>query len=805
METEIPSPADPVIDGDDPHRQPNDGETAVPSCKRRGGQPGKRRRGAKRQRTSNAADVAGTTDDDAIGLTDLPAEITLAILSHCSAVDVARMGMACRWAAAVVFDPPSMRQLYRRAVGASCTDDPLCMGRFGDVVDVDYFAAADPAPLNVVRLADCGRHRGDNHGRVRSTRIRSPSTLFNSTPTVSKRYAPPPVAAPRIDGDGRGGLHVICGIDSTRCRGRHGLPKDGCDDCDENGTKSIPNERGEVCNNDDDDGGGGDNGGDSGSGPTRSGAAAQTRAARKQAVVSTSACGLPTPVVPAERLARDDPCMPCGRRVGAAEIAAVMEEAGWRCGHLPPSLAEAIGPLRCMALAEAAAESAAGTRRGSAKKRGGARLVKTIRRTGLGHTSTVAWGFWREGRLVGPGLVARASCRADVGARFDARWALAWEDDMTRSDGRYRPGASAPFVQRTWRVVGARTGATVTCGDATGALGAAMTSTTDDGATVSALVGPATRAAAYGTTVVVGPGRVVRSYGSRTCETVAPVVGIDEMDACMWTSATAGRSDESGVHPSGTVRAARDVPIAGTDVAVYRGAVDAADRPHGHGAVYALDASLDRETVVYEGSWQGGVAHGWGRLFDPTLPAEAHRDARPLFVGYFCKGAPVGSGSLSPAPGCTVEAAGWWAAAEDDDVAYTPAPRGSGVVHLPCGAQLTCDWQRAGAPPVVYAVRHRDAALGRAVDAGDCVITVEALDTPRDSDLWAAAIEQTLLDRTDALCQMAPIVPHTGSRTAARWMGSALTAPSLRFRVRCGDSPDAVIAVDLASMIVSWV
>lgn len=736
-------------------------------------------------------------DGDAIGLTDLPAEIALAVLSHCSAVDVARMGMACRWAAAIVADPASMRQLYRCAVGAPCVDDPLCLGRFGDVVDVDYFAAADAAPLNVVRLADCARLDDDDGA---CARVGSQSaSVFRSATMAAEPYGPS--IGPLHTGDSSGIYDV--GRPAPRHDYHHHGDYYGDGDSIVNDKNERDDER--ACGKEEQvegvwqDRKYDDNDNDEAIAPAL---VAQTRAARKQAVVSASACGLLTPVVPAERLGRDEPCMPCGRRVGAVEIAAMMEEVGWRCGHLPPSLVEAIGPLRCLALAEAAAESTAGARRGSAKKRGGARLVKSIRRTGLGHTSIVAWGFWREGRLVGPGLVARASCRADVGARFDARWALAWEDDMTRSDGRYRPGASAPFAQRTWRVVGARAGGTVTCGDATGALGAAMTSTTDDGGTVSALVGPATRAAAYGTTVVIGPGRVVRSYGSRACETVAPVVGIDEMDACLWTPST--RSEEGAARPSGTVRAARVVPIAGTDVAVYRGAVDAADRPHGHGAVYALDASLDRETVVYEGSWQGGVAHGWGRLFDPTLPVEAHRDARPLFVGYFCKGAPVGSGSLSPAPGCIVEAAGWWAASEDDDAAYMPAPRGSGVVHLPCGAQLTCDWQRAGAPPIVYAVRHRDAALGRAVDAGDCVISVEALGVPHDCDSWAAAIEQTLLDRTDALCQMAPIVPQAGSRTAARWMGSALTAPSLRFRVRCGDSPDAVIVVDLASMVVRW-
>lgn len=773
--TPTPAPFAGAATIDDAHnQQANEATVSSTLASKRRGAPCKRRRGVKRQRAAGVLDVTGSMDDDAIGLTDLPIEIALVVLSHCSAVDVARVGMACRWAAAIVGDPASMRQLYRLAVGAPCTSDPLCLGRFGDVVDVDYFAAGDAAPLNVVRLTDCAR-LGDNSVCVCAES--PPSTMLLNSRAMAAEPCGSDIGTPD-DGDVCGNrLSCPCGDD--RNDGSSGCALDKAKDEGEE-ARHGGDDRAIVC-----------------------AVAAQLRAARKQAVVSASACGLLTPVVPAERLSRNDPCLPCGRRVGAAEIASIMEEAGWRCGHLPPSLVKAIGPLRCLALAEAAAESAAGTRRGSVKKRGGARLVKTIRRTGLGHTSTVAWGFWREGRLVGPGLVARASCRADVGARFDARWALAWDDDMTRSDGRYRPGASAPFAQRTWRVVGARTGGTVTCGDAAGALGAAMVSTTDDGGTVSALVGPAARAAAYGTTVVIGPGRVVRSYGSRACETVAPVVGIDEMDACLWTPSA--RSEHDGAaRPTGTVRAARVVPIPGTDVAVYRGAVDAADRPHGHGAVYALDTLLDRETVVYEGSWQGGVAHGWGRLFDPTLPIEAHRDAHPLFVGYFCKGAPVGSGSLSPAPGCIVEAAGWWAASEDDDAAYTPAPRGSGVVHLPCGAQLTCDWQRAATPPIVYAVRHRDAALGRAVDAGDCVISVEALDVPRDSDAWAAAIEQTLHDRTDALCLMAPIVPQTGSRTTAQWMGRALTASSLRFRVRCGDSPDAVIVVDLASMVVPW-
>ncbi|AJF96825.1 F-box domain protein [Pandoravirus inopinatum] len=115
----------------------------------------KRSRSTKKRRTVARTETpTGASDIDTVDLFSLPVEIVLCVLSHCAAVDVARVGLTCRWAAAVVADPVSMAALYRRAVGPLCTN-PLCMGRFGDVVDDDYFAAADPAPLNVVRLADC--------------------------------------------------------------------------------------------------------------------------------------------------------------------------------------------------------------------------------------------------------------------------------------------------------------------------------------------------------------------------------------------------------------------------------------------------------------------------------------------------------------------------------------------------------------------------------------------------------------------------------------------------------------------------
>lgn len=797
-------------------------ESARPVAKRRAdvGDATKRARAAKKRRRTKSA-------GDAVDLFSLPVEIVLCVLSHCTAVDVARVGLTCRWAAAIAADPVSMAALHRRAVGPPCAN-PLCMGRFGDAVDDDYFAAADPAPLNVVRLVevttasrddadrwdddldartwpDAGEGEGGGGGEGDATTAR----VLAQNPTVEKEEM-------ANGGSDRG--HCDDDDDPREFDALY-------DDC--------AYDRGIV---DDIDDGGGDGDGDLladdharvtanvGGRPMQD--ASARRLALKQAVVSGSAHGLPTCVVPAEGLRRRDPRTPCGRYVGPVEIGAAIDEPVWCCGRVPPSLAAAVGPLRAMAMADAladamppppiaegsaAATAVAGRSRGGGKRRNGARAVKTVRRSSAGHTSTLAWGFWRDGRLTGPGLVVRASCRVDVGARVEARWALAWEDDGSRSDGRFRPAADAPFVERVWRVVGARSAGVLMCRDRAGALGAVMTSMADDGATVDALVGPAVRATLQSIpTGGVGPGRTMRRGETCVRETVTGLMGIDDADACLWYPPALARAHT-------TVRVARVASVAGTDGAVYRGAVgDDGDRPNGHGAVYALrvDTVGATETVAYEGGWRDGVPHGWGRLFDSTTPADAHRDARPLFVGLFREGAPADSGTLSPVAGCAVEAAAWWSGLEGDDgdgdahardePAAAPTPRGPGVVHLSCGAQLTCHWDRPGSVPVVHAVRHRDAALGRAVDGGDCALVVEPLDRPHDAVRWTRAIERELLRRTDAVHLMARSSARPARRTPARWAARALVAPSLRFRVRCGDSPDAVIVVDLASMLLPW-
>ncbi|AVK75535.1 F-box domain containing protein [Pandoravirus quercus] len=795
----------------------------------------KRNRSTKKRRmVARTKTPVGASDVDAIDLFSLPVEIVLCVLSHCAAVDVARVGLTCRWAAAVVADPVSMAALYRHAVGPLCTN-PLCMGRFGDVVDDDYFAAADPAPLNVVRLADCATVEceiddiddiDDNdheNGSGNNDNNRDGGDGSNNNANGDGAYGQRDNADPfEWSGDDQ----------VTGCAPERDL-----------GAVDSGNDQSERTNNDADDNSGAneddqgdfdrfcdhhesDIADDSAEDCLRENADGERprwdpcarRLALKQAVVSGSAHGLPTCVVPAERLRRGDPRTACGRHVGATEISVAIDEPLWCCGHVPPSFAAAVGPLRALAMADALADAmptlpdgaTTPVRARGGKKRNGARATKTIRRSSAGHASTLAWGFWRDGRLVGPGLVVRTSCRIDVGARIEARWALAWEDDGSRSDGRFRPATGAPFVERVWRVVGARAAGALVCRDRVGALGTVMTSTTDGGAMVDALVGPGARVTLSSTAMgVVGPGRITRCDETRAWETVTGLVGIDDADVCLWYPAVPARTHA-------TVRVARTVPVAGTDAAVYRGAVDdSGERPNGHGAVYALDVGTDgaRETVVYEGGWLDGVPHGWGRLFDPTTPAEAYRDARPLFVGSFCRGAPAESGTLSPVTGCTVEAAGWWAGSDDDDandgrqngdVVSIPAPRGPGVVHLPCGAQLTCDWRSVGGAPVVHAVRHRDAGLGRAVDGGDCTLVVETLGVPHDIDLWTDAIEGELLRRIDAVRQMGHSIARSGERASARWMARVLTASSLRFRVRCGDSPDAVIVVDPASMLLPW-
>ncbi|BCU03056.1 F-box domain containing protein [Pandoravirus japonicus] len=800
-------------------------ESARPVAKRRSDAADvtKRTRTAKKRRR---AEPAG----DAVDLFSLPVEIVLCVLSHCTAVDVARVGLTCRWAAAIAADPVSMAALHRRAVGPPCAN-PLCMGRFGDAVDDDYFAAADPAPLNVVRLVEGSTARHDDvdhwHGDVGACIWHDAEKEGGDAATAG-----------------------VCAQDLTVGKGEtanggndrgHGDDNDNDNGDDPRGFDALYDDcaydRSIADDDNDDDSGDGD-----GDLLTEDYACATAGASRrpmhnpsarrlalKQAVVSGSAHGLPTCVVPAEGLRRRDPRTPCGRYVGPVEIGAAIDEPVWCCGRVPPSLAAAVGPLRAMAMADALADAmppplaegsavataAAGrSRGGGGKRRNGARAIKTVRRSSAGHTSTLAWGFWRDGRLTGPGLVVRASCRVDVGARVEARWALAWDDNGSRSDGRFHPAADAPFVERVWRVVGARAAGVLMCRDRAGALGAVMTSMADDGATVDALVGPAVHATLPSiATGAVGPGRTMRRGETRVRETVTGLMGIDDADACLWYPPALARAHT-------TVRVARVASVAGTDGAVYRGAVgDDGDRPNGHGAVYALrvDTAGATETVAYEGGWRDGVPHGWGRLFDSTTPADAHRDARPLFVGLFREGAPADLGTLSPVAGCAVEAAAWWPGLEEadsggddddrnmrDDPAAAPAPRGPGVVHLSCGAQLTCHWDRAGSAPVVHAVRHRDAGLGRAVDGGDCALVVESLDRPRDAARWTGAIERELLKRTDAVHLMARSSARTGRRTSARWVARALVAPSLRFRVRCGDSPDAVIVVDLASMLLPW-
>ncbi|AGO85617.2 F-box domain containing protein [Pandoravirus salinus] len=820
-------------------------EPTRPPAKRRSetADPSKRSRTGKRRRTV-ARTEAPLGAIDGLDLFSLPVEIVLCVLSHCAAVDVARVGLTCRWAAAVVADPVSMAALYRRAVGPHCAN-PLCMGRFGDAVDDDYFAAGDPAPLNVVRLVDCAlaeydlddfrdRH-GEDGGGVRGQGGHSND---DDNDDGTRFQSDDPDALGWCDGEGQcDGCVPERDSIADGANGQNGRTDDTNDNDNNNDTNNSKcGEMGEehsgfdraVCDRREPGGAPDDTATvdwphkSVGDGRIQRNARAR-RLALKQAVVSGSAHGLPTCIVPAERLRRADPRTLGGRHAGATEISVAIDEPLWCCRHMPPSLVTAIGPLRALAMADALADAtpapppsdgstpARARSGGGGKRRNGARATKTIRRSSAGHASTLAWGFWRDGRLVGPGLVVRASCRIDVGARAEVRWALAWEDDGSRSDGRFRPAAGAPFVERVWRVVGARAAGALVCRDRAGALGAVMTSTTDAGAIVDALVGPGTRVALSTTaTGVVGPGRIVRCDETCAWETVTGLVGIDDSDACLWYPAATGRA-------RATVRVARAAPVAGTDAAVYRGAVDdSGERPNGHGAVYALDVGHEgaRETVVYEGGWFDGAPHGWGRLFDPTTPVDGHRDARPLFAGCFSRGAPAQSGTLSPVTGCVVEAAGWWAGSDGDgndqggrqkgDAASVPAPRGAGVVHLACGAQLTCDWRAAGSAPIVHAVRHRDAGLGRAIDGGDCTLVVEALDAPHDVDLWAEAIEGELLRRIDAVRQMGHAVGRPIERTSARWLARVLTTSSLRFRVRCGDSPDAVIVVDLASMLLPW-
>ncbi|AGO83262.1 F-box domain containing protein [Pandoravirus dulcis] len=799
-------------------------ESARPVAKRRAdaGEATKRTRAAKKRRRTKPA-------GDAVDLFSLPVEIVLCVLSHCTAVDVARVGLTCRWAAAIAADRVSMAALHRRAVGPPCAN-PLCMGRFGDAVDDDYFAAADPAPLNVVRLVD-----------GIETAWRDDAGHWHDD--VDACIWPDAEEEQGEEEEGAVLCARACAQDRAAEKGE--MPNGGGGRDDDPSKLDVlyddcAYDRG-IADDDDDDDGDDDNDGNgdyladdracatAGVGGRLVRNPSARRLALKQAVVSGSAHGLPTCVVPAEGLRRRDPRTPCGRYVGPVEIGAAIDEPVWCCGRVPPSLVAAVGPLRAMAMADAltdamppplaegsaAAASVAGrSRGGGGKRRNGARAIKTVRRSSAGHTSTLAWGFWRDGRLTGPGLVVRASCRVDVGARVEARWALAWEDDGSRSDGRFRPAADAPFVERVWRVVGARTAGVLMCRDRAGALGAVMTSMADDGATVDALVGPAVRATLPSiATGSVGPGRTMRRGETCVRETVTGLMGIDDADACLWYPPALARAHT-------TVRVARVASMAGTDGAVYRGAVgDDGDRPNGHGAVYALrvDTVGATETVAYEGGWRDGVPHGWGRLFDSTTPTEAHRDARPLFVGLFREGAPGDLGTLSPVAGCAVEAAAWWPGSQEedggdddddprarDDPATSPAPRGPGVVHLSCGAQLTCHWDRPGGVPVVHAVRHRDAGLGRAVDGGDCTLVVESLDRPHDAARWTGAIERELLRRTDAVQLMARSSARPARRTSARWVARALAAPSLRFRVRCGDSPDAVIVVDLASMLLPW-
>jgi hypothetical protein len=718
---------------------------------------------------------------------------------------------------------------------------PLCLARFGDVVDADFFTAADPAPLNMVRMVDCASF--DREPLIRSGehshRADSSDPVGDTRATLAR---PLSKGRPRQSGAGHDGA-------SDTADGRD-------DDTNEMSEKEEAKDTIVVAH-----------GAIAGDSPEQSGASdtydvaeqhdanadsTQRRLAHKQTIVSASAHGLPTPILPADRLREARPRTACGSHAaGPSEISNAIDQPLWCCPHLPQSLVSAIGPLRALAMANAFFEAAPVTvappegcaaavrRGGSSKKRNGARVTKSSRRSVVGHTSTLAWGFWRDGRLVGPALVLRATDRFDLGARIQAQWALAWDDDGSRSDARFQPAAVAPFVQRVWRIAGARAAGALVCRDAVGALGALMTLATNDGTDVDALIGPAARVSlSAAVTGIVGPGRIFRRDGLRVCETLARLVGVDDVDVCLWYPASTLRSHVA-------MRTGRPIAVAGTDAAIYRGAADSdgdGDRPQGHGSVYALDAGLasTRETIVYEGAWVDGVLHGWGRLFDPAMPSETHRDARPLFAGCFRGGVPADSGTLSPAPGCVVEAAAWWpmtcvrddgvgpavagAAAmavgrdgdDDDDLQDNnggggnvdrgriqgPSPRGAGVVHLACGAQLTCDWTAVGQAPIVHAVRHRDSSFGRAVDGGDCAIVVEPLGTPPDMNRWREAIQDEMARRIDAVAQMAPGRPI--GHALGRWMATALTAPSLRFCVRCGDSPDAMIIVDFASTFLPW-
>ncbi|AGO84247.1 F-box incomplete domain containing protein [Pandoravirus salinus] len=95
-----------------------------------------------------------------MAISTLPHEMWAHVLSYCDAADVWRLALTCREAACTALDPVHiLGPGYRRAAARLCTGH-MCLARLGAIVDDDFFEAAEPAPLGIVRDDDCRRAEG---------------------------------------------------------------------------------------------------------------------------------------------------------------------------------------------------------------------------------------------------------------------------------------------------------------------------------------------------------------------------------------------------------------------------------------------------------------------------------------------------------------------------------------------------------------------------------------------------------------------------------------------------------------------
>ncbi|AVK74882.1 F-box incomplete domain containing protein [Pandoravirus quercus] len=175
----------------------------------------------------------------------LPHEIWTHVLSYCDAVDVWRLARTCRAAACTALDPVHiLGPGYRRAAARLCTGH-LCLARLGALVDDDFFEAAEPAPLGIVRDDDCRRAEGADDKAQRSDLKRrvldgdgwyrvGARRLVETAPT-SLSYGPPSLChLPPSLVHRMGPLAAWLLVDVAAQARRHGLATDDptrCDTC----------------------------------------------------------------------------------------------------------------------------------------------------------------------------------------------------------------------------------------------------------------------------------------------------------------------------------------------------------------------------------------------------------------------------------------------------------------------------------------------------------------------------------------------------------------------------------------------